>query len=366
LRAARDIIRFVREYYLQVIHGQRRGVVPALLRGSLSALSVLYGLGVRLKNWSYRSGLRRSYHASIPVISVGNITTGGTGKTPMVEWLARQLARQNITVAILARGYGPTGRDGLDDEALPEELAAEGVSRVVGADRVAEARRLEASGRPDVILMDDGFQHLRLHRDLEILMIDAVEPFANRHLLPRGLLREPLGAARRADWIVLSRSDQVDPVERDRLEERIAELAPEARRVRARHRPLELRNLWNGRTHPPEWLEGKPVYAFCGIGNPTAFRRTLEMLDAQVVRFRGYPDHAAYSPRDLRQIDAEGQEFLAEVIVTTEKDAGKLDSDSFTVTPMALKVEMELLDGRAELLDAVRTLIPRRSQIPQL
>jgi tetraacyldisaccharide 4'-kinase len=269
-------------------------------------------------------------------------------------------------VAILARGYGPAGRDGLDDESLPEDLAAEGVSREVSPDRVAAVRRLEAAGAPDIILLDDGFQHLRLHRDLDILMVDAVEPFSNRCLLPRGLLREPLGAARRAGWIVLSRSDQVDPAERDRLEERIQQIAPDVPRARARHRPIELRNLWNGRTHPPEWLEGRPIYAFCGIGNPTAFRRTLEMLDAQVVRFRGYADHASYTPRDLRQIDAEGQEFLAEAIVTTEKDACKLDSDSFTVTPMALKVEMELLEGRTELLAAVRALIPRRSQIPQL
>jgi tetraacyldisaccharide 4'-kinase len=321
---------------------------------------------VRLWDWSYRGGLRHVTRAAVPVVSVGNLTAGGTGKTPMVEWLARHLARQNMTVMILARGYGPASQRGPDDEALPPELADEGVLRRTGADRAALALQVVAETHPDVILLDDGFQHRRLHRDLNILMIDAVEPFSNRRLLPRGLLREPLGAARRADWIVLSRADQVDPHERERLLERIGALAPQAPIARARHRPLDVRDLWNGRLHPAEWLQGRPVYAFCGIGNPVAFRRTLESLEASVVRFRAYPDHHAYTPRDLRQIDAEAQEFLAESIVTTEKDAVKLDSDSFTLTPTALRVEMDLTDGSAELLAAVRALLPRTSEIRQV
>lgn len=360
------MIPMVREYYLQIIDGRRRGPVPALLRVSLSCLSAFYGLGVRLRGWSYRSGLLKRSRASVPVISVGNLTAGGTGKTPMVEWLARQLVRQNLKVAILARGYGPPTAGQDDDEALPQDLVAEGVLRQVGPDRVAGMRELEATARPDVILLDDGFQHLRIHRDLEILMIDAVVPFSNRRLLPRGLLRESLSAARRADWIVLSRSDQVDPIERENLERRIHELVPEAPIVRACHRPTEVRNLWNARSHGPDWLKGRQVYAFCGIGNPTAFRRTLESLEANVVRFRAYPDHAAYTPRDLRQIDAEGQEFLAEAIIMTEKDATKISSDTFTLTPLSLKVTMDLVDGKNELLEAVRALLPRPTEIRQV
>jgi tetraacyldisaccharide 4'-kinase len=128
---------------------------------------------------------------------------------------------------------------------------------------------------------------------------------------------------------------------------------------------VELRNLWNGRTLPVEWLERRPVYGFCGIGNPEAFRRTLSGLEAQVTRFRAYPDHHAYMPRDLRQIDAEGQEFLAEALVTTEKDAVKLDSEAFSVTPLALKVELELVEGREPLLAALRGLLPQTTEIRQ-
>ena len=360
-----DIIGPVRNYYLQVISGRRRGIAAACVRTSLSGLSMLYGLGVRLRNWGYAAGLRRPARVSIPVISIGNLTAGGTGKTPMVEWLARRLVRQNLTVAVLARGYGPPGKLSADDEPLPPELVDEGVARHIGADRVAWARALERTERPDVILLDDGFQHRRLHRDLDILMIDAVEPFSNRHLLPRGLLREPLRGAGRAGHIVLSRADQVDPVELERLVERIQAMAPGVPIAQARHRPTEVRNLWNGRAHAPEWLKDRPVYAFCGIGNPVAFRRSLEALKANVVRFRTYPDHHAYTPRDLRQVDAEGQEFLAEAILTTEKDAVKLDSDTFSLTPLALKVEMELTEGSSALIDAVRRQLPQTTQIGQ-
>lgn len=356
----------MRDYFLSVIDGRRRGFVAGVVRAGLSAASLGYGLAVRLRHWSYDLGLRRRVRVDVPVISVGNLTMGGTGKTPMVEWLARQLARQGLRVAILARGYGPAGPDGRDDEALPGEIAAEGVVRLTGPSPSALAAQAVDTFGPDVLLVDDGFQHRRLHRDLNILMIDAVEPFSNRRLAPRGLLREPLGGARRADWIVLTRADQVDPTELARIEERVQALAPQAPIVRARHRPVELRNLWNGRTHAPEWLESRPVFAFCGVGNPTGFLRTLESLEAEVVRFRPYPDHHAYEPRDLRQIDAEGQEFLAEAIVTTEKDAVKLDSDAFTLTPLALKVELELAEGRDELLGAARTLIPRRTGIRQV
>ena len=351
---------------MSVIQGRRRGFVAALARAGLSVASLGYGLAARLRHLGYDLGLRRLVRVDVPVISIGNLTMGGTGKTPMAEWLAHRLARQSLKVVILARGYGPAGPDGRDDETLSEELVAEGVVRIIGSNPSALATQAAESIHPDVIIVDDGFQHRRLHRDLNILMIDAVEPFSNRRLAPRGLLREPLGGARRADWVILTRADQVDPAELARIEELIQELAPRAPIVRARHRPVELRNLWNGRTHAPEWLQNRPIFAFCGIGNPTGFLRTLELLDAEVVRFRAYPDHHAYEPRDLRQIDAEGQEFLAEAIVTTEKDSVKLDSDTFTLTPLALKIEMEPAEGRDELLQAARALIPRRTEIRQV
>lgn len=356
----------MRGYLLSVIQGRRRGPLAAIVRAGLWVASIGYGLAARLRHLGYALGLRRVVRVDVPVISVGNLTMGGTGKTPMAEWLARQLARQSLRVVILARGYGPAGPDGRDDEALPEELSAEGVVRLIGPKPSALAAQAVESLRPDVLIVDDGFQHRRLHRDLNVLLIDAVEPFSNRRLAPAGLLREPLGGARRADWIVLTRADVVDPMELARLEERIQAIAPRTPIIRARHRPVELRNLWNGRTHAPEWLEGRPVLAFCGVGNPTGFLRTLESLDTEVVRFRAYPDHHAYEPRDLRQIDAEGQEFLAEAIVTTEKDAVKIDSDTFTLTPLALRVEMELAEGRDELLQAARSLIPRRTEIRQV
>lgn len=349
------------DYYRQLIDGRRRGLIPSSLRAGLWSLSLAWRAGNALRGWSYRSGLRRQVHVGVPVISVGNLTMGGTGKTPMVQWLAHQLSRMNLSVAILAHGYGPGG----DDELLPADLAAEGIVRHAGRHRADLARRVVVEQRPDVILLDDGFQHRRLHRDLDILLIDALDPISNGHLPPRGLLREPPSAARRADWIVVTRADQAGPRELERLALILERTVPGVPVARARHRAVELRNLWNGRLSPPEALDGRPVYGFCGIGNPEGFRRTVAGLGAQVTRFRAYRDHHAYTPRDLRQIDAEAQEFLAETLVTTEKDAGKLDSDAFTLTPLALKVELEFLEGQAALWSAVRALLPQTTEIRQ-
>lgn len=350
------------------VRGQLRGPLGLLLRALFAVLSVFYGLGVRLRGLCYDLGLRPSHRAAVPVISVGNLTTGGTGKTPMVAFLARALARRGYRVAVLARGYGriPARRDGgaggdetRDDEALPEELSADGVKRYANPDRVTAAREAAAAGA-DVLLLDDGFQHRRLKRDLDLVLVDALDPFSNGHVLPRGLLREPRSALRRADAIVVTRADLVSPEARAELRSELARWAPEKPVFFAAHRPAQLRTLSTGHTHPPEWLRGRAVYGFAGIGNPAAFQRTLEALGANVVRFHAYPDHHVYSARDLRQIDAEAQEFLAKAIVTTEKDAARIDGDPFSLPPTALRIEFEILEGEEALLSRVQRALGRQ------
>ena len=346
----------MRRYYLSVISGQRRGPLSSLLRGLLWMATVVYAALHRSRQILYRLGFFRSHKFACPVVSVGNLTAGGTGKTPLVEFLARWFARKNCRIAILARGYGKIDARGGDDEDLISEMELENVVRLPGKDRVSMGRKALAEYRADLLILDDGFQHYRIQRGLDIVTVDATQPFANGHLLPRGLLRERPSALRRADLVVLTRTDQVSAAE---LEELRRKIGPAVETV---HKPVHVRSLWNRKKHGLDWLRGRNVYAFCGVGNPDAFRRTLESLGAQVLKFRAYEDHHAYVGQDLRRMNAEAQEFMAEVIVTTEKDATKVHAEGFELPLAALRIEIditrneELLEER--LLAVVRD-IPR-------
>ncbi|HZE99788.1 MAG TPA: tetraacyldisaccharide 4'-kinase [Planctomycetota bacterium] len=346
----------MRRYYLSVISGQRRGVIPALLRGVLWLLTIVYAALHRTRQVLYRLGVFRSVKFPCPVISVGNITAGGTGKTPLVEFLARWFVRRNYRTAILARGYGRSSSRDADDEDLISEMELENVVRLAGKDRVASGRKALSEYRADLLILDDGFQHYRIQRGLDIVAIDATQPFANGHLLPRGMLRERPSALRRADLVILTRTDQVTPGE---LEDLRAKIGPAVETI---HKPVHVRSLWNRKKHGLDWLRGRSVYAFCGVGNPEAFRRTLEAVGATVVKFRAYEDHHPYAIQDLRRMNAEAQEFMAEAIVTTEKDATKVNAEGFELPLAALRIEIEvtrheeLLEER--LLAVVRD-IPR-------
>src|SRR6185295_18102522 len=275
----------------------------------------------------YRIGVFRSHKFSCPVVSVGNITAGGTGKTPLVEFLARWFARKNYRIAILARGYGKSATRGMDDEDLISEMELENVVRLPGKDRVATGRKALSEYRADLLILDD-----------------ATQPFANGHLLPRGLLRERPSALRRADLVILTRTDQVSPAELDELRVKIGPA------VETVHKPVHVRSLWNRKKHGLEWLRGRNVYAFCGVGSPDAFRRTLESVGATVVKFRAFEDHHPYAAQDLRRMNAEAQEFMAEAIVTTEKDATKVNAEGFELPLAALRIEIEVTRNE-ELLE---------------
>jgi len=351
----------MRRYFLSVISGKRRGPLAALLRAFLSAATLLYAFLHGTRRLLYRSGLLRSHKFPVPVVSVGNLTAGGTGKTPLVEFLARWFARKNFRVAVLARGYGRSTAEGPDDEDLISEMELENVVRLAGSDRVVQGRRALADYRAQLLLLDDGFQHYRIQRGLDIVAIDATAPFSNGRLLPRGLLREPASALRRADLVILTRVDQAAPADLAALRARVGPA------VETVHKPVHLRSLGNKKRHGLEWLKGRPVCAFCGVGNPDAFRRTLEDLGAEVVLFRPFDDHHAYTPSEIRRLNAEAQEFMVDAFVTTEKDATKLKADGFELPLMALRVEIDIT-AREELLEerllAVVRDIPRPAAAP--
>jgi tetraacyldisaccharide 4'-kinase len=279
----------------------------------------------------------------IPVVSIGNVTAGGTGKTPMVVEVVRRLEQMGRRPAVVARGYKASA-DGPNDE---ERLIRRHVPRTVyvaDPDRARGAMRAHAEFGAEVVVLDDGFQHRRLHRDLDIVMVDATCPFGHDRLLPRGLLREPATNVGRADVIVISRADQASAEELGRLEERLRGLAPRATLLKCRHLVTSI-----------ECMDGTPLSGspadlravlFAGIGRPEAFAATVETLGIQVVESLWWPDHHHYVAADLDRLRT-SRRAPHDLLLTTEKDAVKL-ADLWTDLPENLYVVKIAIDFLGE------------------
>jgi tetraacyldisaccharide 4'-kinase len=307
-------------WYRAVISGQARGLWPGLQRAGLHLASVPYGLAVGTRNRLYDRGWLSSRRAPVPVVSVGNLTAGGTGKTPCVEYVARFYRQRDLRVAVLSRGYGSTG--GPNDEALVLEENLPDVPHLQGPDRAALADIAVEELESEILVLDDAFQHRRLARDLDLVLVDATDPWGCGRLLPRGLLRESPHGLRRAGAVVLTRCDQAPAAAVARLAETVAGLAPGVPVVRTTHRPTE---LVNRDAAPLERLRQRQVAAFCGIGNPEAFRQTLLGLGARVEAFRTFPDHHGYTRADVEDLTSWARRQAADgVVVTTQKDLVKL------------------------------------------
>jgi tetraacyldisaccharide 4'-kinase len=340
------------DYYRALVSGRRRGLWPALGRLGLWAVSVPYGVVVRVRNRLYDRGWKETVRAAVPVVSVGNLTLGGTGKTPCVEYVARCYRRQDLRVAILSRGYGSS--QGLSDEALVLEENLPDVPHLQGADRAALAAVAVEELESEVLVLDDGFQHRRLARDLDLVLIDATQPWGHGYLFPRGLLREPPAALRRlgeAGAILLTRCDQVDETERNKIKQAVARVAPRVPVAESRHEPAGLVNAERAAA-PLAALRRGPVAAFAGIGNPEAFRRTLTDLGAAVAAFRTYPDHHAYTRTDVEDLRAWARQQATDcIVVTTQKDLVKLRLTRLGERELwALRIHLRL-DAGQEALD---------------
>ncbi|MEB2345576.1 MAG: tetraacyldisaccharide 4'-kinase [Deltaproteobacteria bacterium] len=306
--------------------------------------------------WLHRHarGARFRAPARLPcrVVSVGSVVVGGSGKTPAAAWVASALRARGHAVAIASRGYGRRGRhevlvvsDGRHVRAWPHEAGDEpavlaahapGVPVLVGRDRARVGQHAVTLFGCDVLVLDDGFQHHRLARDVELLVFDGGGLGSGR-LLPLGPLRERLGEVRRADALLV-----VDGPLPERDAERLERAAPDAPRFAARRRPVSLRPLRGGAPRAPVWLAGRPLGLLSGLARPAALRRTVQALGAQVTAERTFPDHHRYRPEDLRR--------LAGLWVTTEKDAVKiLPSWCEGVDLQVLAIELELAEPEAFL-----------------
>lgn len=340
----------MRDAFLDLIRGESRGVFAAALRLGLCLVSFPYGWAVRLRNLAYSRGWKKTVRARVPVISVGNLTLGGTGKTPCVEHLARRLRQLDRQVAILSRGYGTD--HGPNDEALVLEENCPDVPHLQGPDRAALAQAAAHELESDVLLLDDGFQHRRLHRDLDIVLIDATNPWGHGWIFPRGLLREPKSGLRRAHLAMITRCGMVDASRVHSIKNEIATIAPNLPVVESDHRPAAWVNA-SRQEQPVDAFRGKTVAAFCGLGNPGAFRRTLETLGCTVAAWRTFPDHHGYTREDVDSLRAWAAELPADtVIATTQKDLVKIRLDDLGGRPLwALRIELAILHGE-ESLDA--------------
>lgn len=350
----------------------------------LAPLGVAYGAAVRARLALYRAGLLKVHRTERPVLSVGNVTAGGTGKTPLVEWLARKVATgEGRRVCVLTRGYAREdegrrvvvsdgrvvsagAREGGDEPLLlAERLLPDGVAVVCDADRVAAARWALEHLRSEVFILDDGFQHLRLARDLNVATLDATDPWGGGRLLPAGRLREPPSGLARADCVVITRAELAADLEGLRAE--IARVSGGRPAVfTSRVRTLGLTPLSaKGAARADVQLEsvavgaaalGGTVAAFCAVGNPRAFFEHLRRDGFGLCHARAFPDHHAYTREDAEAVSREAAGRGARALLTTAKDAVKLRGFEFALPCYVVETGLEF-DDEARLLGLLRAAV---------
>ena len=374
-----------------VIFGRAKGFRAAITRLLMRTLSGAFRLMVQTRLWAFRNGWITQHHLGTLVVSIGNVTVGGTGKTPVVELLAKALHERGRRVAILSRGYksrkldSPQHWAGADGRPLPAEelpkivstgsqllLASKfagdepymlarnltGVAVIVDKDRVKGGRFAVNQLGADTLLLDDGMQYLRLAHAIDIVLVDAREPFGTEALLPRGTLREPPGNLRRASYILITKCDGGSNemlVSRLRRYNRTAEI------IECTHGPIHLENLFTGERQPLAFLKDKWVAAISGIAMPENFERALEKLGARVEIRRRFPDHHRFPRKEIDKFMQRCVERDMELILTTEKDAVRFPRPTELDVPVFfLRIEVQILKGQ----HAWDGLLERLSQPP--
>jgi tetraacyldisaccharide 4'-kinase len=375
----------VERFAVDVILERRWGFRAALFRYFLWLLSGLYRQGVRFRLWWYENRLGSVHALGCLVISVGNLTVGGTGKTPVVELFARELTKRGRKVAILSRGYksqpAPFPQELLDklrplDQRHPPRLVSDGRSILLDSDLAGDEPFMLASNLKDVLvlvdkdrvksglfairkygcdtlLLDDGLQFLRLKERIDIVLVDRESPFANRHLLPRGLLREPPEELRRAHIIFITKCDGSDLTE---LCEELRRYNKHAEFVECAHKPIHLEEIATHEIKPLDYLKELRIAAISGIARPESFEDGLRKLGAEVIYFRRYADHHRFSESEIAKMFDRSKARGARAIVTTEKDTVRFPRLGKRPLPVYfLRVEIEIIRG----LDAFARIADR-------
>ena len=332
---------------MDILSGRARGAGATILRGALSLVEPFYVATMRLRNVAYDRGIFKSHPLPRPTISVGNVTTGGTGKTPVVQWLAEQLIARGLHPAILLRGYRAHVTGGSDEQTMLAEQFGSRASVIANPDRVAGAQQaMRRNPTPDVFILDDAFQHRRAQRQFDLVLIDATNPFGFGHVLPRGLLREPISGVRRADAILITRCNDSTTT----LETQLRRHNPRAPIYHSSH---QIRDV--------DQLNGRRVYVFCGIGNPQSFMQQFDPVEVAT-----FPDHHAYTNRDMELINQAAAAFGADIMVTTEKDWVKVRSlpaarEGLPIWRAKLEIQFQGDEGQ-QLLNQVLAVIGSAAQ----
>lgn len=324
-----------------------------------------------MRNWAYDQGYLKTYVVDAPVISVGNLTAGGTGKTPVVQFLCRWLKEIGYHPAVVMRGYGSSldlsknylvadergllvTQDEAGDEAAQLAQNLKEVPIWIGADRVISGQQAIQVSQADILIMDDGFQHRKLFRNMDILLIDGLRPWGYDHVLPRGLLREPISNLHRADAVLITRSDLCSEQELQDLEKQIYRINENAQIFRTSHKPSRIIELFDKEEFSVQEGREKRAHFFCGLGNPSGFFRTaLETGFIETGRTI-FPDHYPYKKTDLLELEAKAQAENAQVLLTTEKDGIKLEKFEKSSIPIwQLGIEVSFENREDQLKNAI-------------
>jgi len=380
----RQVREKIETFVVEVITEQRDDKLAVFTRGILFVCSKIFGLGVALRRVLYSHRVFRDTTLGVQVIAIGNLTVGGTGKTPVVEKFARVLRDQGRKVAILSRGYKskplPLSQrimrvfvkdsapprvvsDGksllLDSEMAGDEpymLATNlrDVVVLVDKDRVKSGRYAIEKFGCDTLLLDDGFQYWKLRgRRYDIVLVDCEQPFGNGHLLPRGILREPPSQLARAHTIFITKSNG----RAEELRKIIRQINPQAPIIECIHRPVYFEDAYTGERFSLEIIHGKRIAAFSGIASPRSFEECLVKLGAQIVYAKRFADHHRFTPQEVLSVINRSLKRQAEFIVTTQKDAVRLPKlDRRDLPIYFLRVEIEIISGATDFQDCVRKI----------
>lgn len=373
-------------FVLEVIFEQRKGKRAAIMRGFLFALSKVFEGAVKLRRFLYNVRILRDSTLGVQVIAIGNLTVGGTGKTPVVEKFARELQDQGRQVAILSRGYRskpPPLRKRLMNKLLfredrtPPRIVSDGKSLLLDSETAGDEPYMLASNLKDVVvlvdkdrvksgryaiekfgcdtlLLDDGFQYWKLRgRRRDIVLIDCQQPFGNERMLPRGTLREPPSHLARASTIFITKSDG----KTDALRERIAEQNPNAPVIECIHHPMYFEDVFTGERMGIEYLAGKRVASLSGIAQPESFEKSLESIGAELVYSKRFADHHRFTQQEVINAINRSKKRQAQLIITTQKDAVRFPKiDRRDIPILFMRVEIKILKGAKDFHDCVRQI----------
>jgi tetraacyldisaccharide 4'-kinase len=341
----------MKKYLLSVMKGQKKDLQASIIICLLLPFSFIYRIGAICHRLNCH--FKGVFRAPKPVVSIGNITVGGVGKTPLVIWLARHLQEKGVKPVILMRGYMPKNSSSSDEaDMLNEQIPY--IPILAGADRIANIVKSKGSFPVDVYLCDDAFQHWPLFRDLNIVVIDAGNPFGNGHLLPAGILREPLSALKRADVLLLTKIDDSNDIQD--LSKKLKKINRNALIVESRYKSAGAVDVFDTKRLPEYYLKDFEVAAFCAIGDPLSFECSLSNCGAKIIKLFTYMDHHVYTKSDIVSMVQFCRSKCIPVLVTTHKDAVKLRAfkdlfEGFRV--VYIPIQLEITKGSDEFIQKV-------------